>query len=131
MTPADLQAALDAATATLATRELRCWEGEYSPEPEQYAAAHARAVAQLRDPAGPLAPLLAVLAQTERERDEARARIARYVAALDETRASLEGPLPASYDAWEVADRRTHAAYAAEDAALAALRETPAGEGER
>ena len=113
MTNEDLQAALDAATATLATRELRCWEGEYSPAHDEYARAHARAVAQLRDPAGPLAPLLAVLAQTERERDEARARIARYCAATD---------------AAAIAQRTAGDEYFA---ALAALRETPAGEGER
>ncbi len=128
MTNEDTQAALDAATTTLATRELRCWEGEYSPEPEQYAAAHARAVAQLRDPAGPLAPLLAVLAQTERERDEARARIARYVGALDAYERHHE-VIGAHRDMeWLTRDTRLIAAV---DVALAALRETPASEGGR
>ena len=66
-----------------------------------------------------------------RERDEARARIARYVGALDEVHASLNEPLPATHEAWEAQDRRTSDAHHAADVALAALRATPAGEGGR
>lgn len=154
MTPADTQAALDAATATLASGQC-----------DEYSARHARdvlalvaEVSALRDeghgpnPCGAhgctLAPndggqrvnggcrcsaaalRLAYLAM-RKERDEARARIARYVAALDEVHASLNEPPPATHEAWEARDRRTSDAHHAADAALAALRETPAGEGER
>lgn len=61
----------------LATRELSCWEGEYSPEPEEYDDAHRRTTRAILEPSGPLAPLCAAyeaqLAEVTRERDEARA----------------------------------------------------------
>lgn len=98
MTPADTQAALDAATATLAAGGI------------PRASLHARDVLAL---VACVSALRDVLAQTERERDEARARIARYCAATD---------------AAAIAHRTAGDEYFA---ALAALRETPAGEGER
>ena len=98
MTNEDLQAALAAATATL----------ESPGDPLAWL--HARDVLAL---VACVSALRDVLAQTERERDEARARIARYVAATD---------------AAAIAHRTARNEYIA---ALAALRETPAGEGER
>ena len=65
----------------LATRELSCWEGEYSPEPEEYDDAHRRTTRAILEPSGPLAPLCAAyeaqLAEVTRERDEARAEVER------------------------------------------------------
>ena len=98
MTNEDLQAALAAATATL----------ESPGDPLAWL--HARDVLAL---VACVSALRDVLAQTERERDEARARIARYVAATD---------------AAAIAHRTARNEYIA---ALAALRETPADEGER
>lgn len=98
MTPADTQAALAAATATL----------ESPGDPLAWL--HARDVVAL---VACVSALRDVLTQTERERDEARARIARYCAATD---------------AAAIAQRTAGDEYFA---ALAALRETPAGEGER
>mgnify|MGYP000384962044 CR=1 FL=1 len=70
----------------LATRELSCWEGEYSPEPEEYDDAHRRTTRAILEPSGPLAPLCAAyeaqLAEVTRERDEARAKIERYTKSL-------------------------------------------------
>ena len=67
-----------------------------------------------------LRDLRAQLARVTAERDEARARIARYVAARDVlTGAGQWNPI------------RYVEAERACDAALAALRETPAGEGEQ
>lgn len=62
MTPADTQAALDAATATLASGQC-----------DEYSARHARDVLAL---VACVSALRDVLAQTERERDEARAALA-------------------------------------------------------
>ncbi len=67
-----------------------------------------------------------------RERDEARARIARYVAAVEARAFAADiAREECDYEAWAAADARLEAARDACDAALAALRETPAGEGER
>ena len=98
MTNEDLQAALAAATATL----------ESPGDPLAWL--HARDVLAL---VACVSALRDELSQTERERDEARARIARYVAATD---------------AAAIAHRTARNEYIA---ALAALRETPADEGER
>ena len=117
MTPDELQAALDAAT-----RALR--EDELSPAAERFAINVTRLVAEV-------SALRDVLAQTERERDEARARIARYVAALDEGNAAGRYVAHTTHEAWLAHEQRLDAARSACDAALAALRETPAGEGER
>ena len=63
-----------------------------------------------------------------RERDEARARIARYVGALDAYERHHE--VIGAHRDMEWLTRNTRL-IAAVDTALAALRETPAGEGER
>lgn len=70
----------------LATRELSCWEGEYSPEPEEYDDAHRRTTRAILEPSGPLAPLCAAyeaqLAEVTRERD-ALARWKRWTTRLE------------------------------------------------
>lgn len=99
MTPADTQAALDAATATLAAGGI------------PRASLHARDVLAL---VACVSALRDVLTQTERERDELRSKVAAMIVAYDEGE-----PIEPVFAALE----------ALRD--LAALRGTPAGEGER
>lgn len=87
----------------LATRELSCWEGEYSPEPEEYDDAHRRTTRAILEPSGPLAPLCAAyeaqLAEVTRERDEAREELAAIertrIAAREILAMKWAGPTPA------------------------------------
>lgn len=73
----NITAAREQTARTLATRELACWDGEYSPSTAEYIAAHYRATHAILEPCGPLDPLCAAyeakLAKVTRERDEARA----------------------------------------------------------
>lgn len=85
--------AREQAARELATREIACWEGEYSPPPDEYANVLAQTKRELLAPDGPLSPLCAAyeaqLAEVTRERD-ALARDLRFVEKRQAVRAAHE-----------------------------------------